>query len=118
MARPIVGIYATVAPVSWGPWRDRPSVLAPAALGAAVQRAGAMVVLLAPDPGLQSRELLRMLDGLIVLEAGVDPDELTALVNAARELELVVLVLDGSRVTPASTAEDYEREISGLFAAR
>jgi hypothetical protein len=118
MARPLVGIYATVAPVSWGPWRDRPSVLAPAALGAAVQRAGGMVVLLAPDPEPGSRELLRMLDALIVLDAGVEDDHLAALVTAARELELAVLVLEASRVTPASTLEDYEREIRGLLPAR
>lgn len=118
MARPLVGIYATVAPASWGPWRDRPSVLAPAALGAAVRRAGGMVVLLAPDPDPDSRELLRMLDALIVHEAGTDPDQLAALVEAARELDLDVLVLEASRVTPASTLEDYEREIRGLFATR
>lgn len=118
MARPLVGIYAMVAAVSWGPWRDRPSVLAPAALGIAVQHAGGMVVLLAPDPDLRSRDLLRMLDALIVLTAGAEPDHLAALLAAAQEFELTVRVLDESRVTPASTVEDYEREIRGLFAAR
>lgn len=77
-----------------------------------------MVVLLAPDLDPGAGELLRMLDALIVLEAGIDPDELAALLHAAREVGLVVLVLDASRATPASTLEDYEREIRELFAAR
>ena len=48
----------------------RPAVasLAPAALGDAVQRAGAMAVLLAPDPGLERPELLGLLDALVVFD--------------------------------------------------
>ncbi|HEV7806001.1 MAG TPA: hypothetical protein VGO80_09290 [Solirubrobacteraceae bacterium] len=116
MARPVVGIYASVAPASWGPWFDRPSALAPAALGSAVQRAGAIVVLLAPDPGLDELELLGTLDALIVFDdAGAV--QLAALRAAARELGLAILVLDAARMTPATTVEDYEREIRGLLTA-
>ncbi|MEA2217871.1 MAG: hypothetical protein QOJ35_497 [Solirubrobacteraceae bacterium] len=114
--RPVVGIYATVEPASWGPWTDRPSALVPAALGEALRRAGAMVVLLAPDPDLERVELLRTLDALIVFEALVDADELDALRGAAREAGLDVLVLDAARVTPASAVEDFAREIAGLAA--
>jgi len=114
MARPVVGIYASVAPVSWGPWVDRPSVLAPAALGEAVQRAGAMAVLLAPDPELDRPELLGMLDALVAFDdaAGVE-----ALIGAARERGVAVVVLDAERVTPAASVEDFGRELAGLLAA-
>jgi hypothetical protein len=112
MARPVVGIYAQVAPASWGPWVDRPSVVAPAVLGEVVQRAGAMVVLLAPDPGLERPELLQMLDALVVFD---DAEELHALLGAARELGLTVRVLDAALITAASPAEDVERELAGLI---
>jgi hypothetical protein len=104
MARPVVGIHATVAPVSWGPWRDRPSAVVPAPLAAAVWQAGGVVVLLAPDPEL---------DALIVFD---DADDLDALRAAGREAGITVLVLDAANITPASPVEDYAREIRGLLA--
>ena len=115
MARPVVGIYATGAPASWGPWQDRPSAVAPAALGSAIQRAGAVVVLLAPDPALDGIELLRTLDALIVFDAE-EAGHLEALLGAAREAQLPFVVLDAKRVNPNSSVEDYEREIDGLLA--
>ena len=114
MPRPVVGIYASIAPASWGPWVDRPSVLAPAALGDAVQRAGAMAVLLAPDPELERPELLDMLDALVVFDGA---EGVQALLRAARERGLKSLVLDAKRLTPASSVEDFAREIAGLTAA-
>lgn len=102
MARPVVGIYASVAPATWGPWVDRPSVLAPVELGEAVQRAGAMAVLLAPGP--VDEQLLRMLDALVVSR---DAEDLAALLAAARELDLTAIVVDGD----AATA-DVERELA------
>lgn len=112
MARPLVGIYATIAPASWGPWHDRPSLLAPVALGAALQRAGAMVAMLAPDPGLERVELLRTLDALVVLAAG--GDDLAALLEAAQEIGLRVRVLDAAQLTSSSSIEDFEAQISGV----
>jgi hypothetical protein len=114
MPRPVVGIYASLAPVSWGPWVDRPSLLAPATLGDAVQRAGAMAVLLAPGPEPERPELPGMLDALIVFD---DADFLDGLVGAARARGLAVLVLDAARLTPASSIEDFAGEIAGLLAA-
>jgi hypothetical protein len=109
MARPVVGIYASVAPASWGPWVDRPSVVAPAALGDAVQRAGAMAVLLAPDPQLERPELLGMLDALVALD---DAEGVDAVVGLARERGLAVLVLEAARVE--ATGEDLARDIACL----
>lgn len=112
MARPVVGIYASIAPTSWGPWQDRPSAVAPAALGYAVQRAGWMAVLIAPDPGLERRELLSALDGLVVFD---DVGELDELLAAARELGLVVRVLNSASVTPDAAVEEFERELAGML---
>lgn len=114
MARPVVGIYAAAVPASWGPWRDRPSEVAPAALATAVQRAGATAVLVAHDPRLDAGELLQVLDALIVFDSSAGPEHLEALRALADESGLALLVLDGERVTPASPAEDYAREISEL----
>jgi hypothetical protein len=112
VARPVVGIYARIAPASWGPWQDRPSAVAPAALGYAVQRAGWMAVLVAPDPGLERTELLGALDALVVFDY---VGELDALLAAARELGLAVRVLDSAGVTPDAAVEDFERELAGLL---
>ncbi|MEY2514849.1 MAG: hypothetical protein QOJ89_2207 [bacterium] len=117
MTRPVVGIYADAAAASWGPWRDRHSAVAPAALGAAVQRAGGMVVLLAPDRALDGIELLQALDALIVFDAGeAGADHLAALLAAARAAGLPVVTLDATRITPDSSVEDYARELDGLLA--
>ena len=112
MARPLVGIYASYAPASWGPWRDRPSVVAPAALGYAVQRSGWMAVLLAPDPALERRELLGKLDALVVFD---DVEGLDELLSAAHELGLAVAVLDAAGVTADAAVEDFERELAGML---
>jgi gamma-glutamyl-gamma-aminobutyrate hydrolase PuuD len=115
MSRSVVGIYANAAAASWGPWRDRPSAVAPAALGEAIQRAGAIVVLLAPDPALQQLELLHAIDALVVLDGG-DADHVAALRAAATEAGVAVTVLDAGRTTPASSADDFARELGGLLA--
>ena len=111
MGRPVVGIYASPAPADWGPWLQRPSVVAPAALGAAVQEAGGVVVLLAPgdDPGLE--ELLATLDALIAFD---DAEELGALRDAASAHRLQLLVLDARRITPHATVEDCAGAITEL----
>ena len=111
MARPVVGIYASFAPASWGPWVDRPSVVAPAALGEAVHRAGAMAVLLTPGAAPERDELLAMLHALVVFG---DAEGLDDLLAAAHARELGVLVLDAA--TPPST-DDVARELASLLEA-
>ena len=109
MSRPVVGIYASIAPASWGPWVDRPSVLAPAAIGEAVQRAGAMAVLLAPGPATELDGLLGLLDALVVFD---DAEDLDGLLAAARALKVTALVLEAANVPPT---EDVARELSLLL---
>ncbi len=109
MARPVVGIYASIGPASWGPWVDRPSVLAPAELGEAVQRAGGQAVLVAPGDDAERDELMATLDVLVVFE---DAEGLDGLLAAARERELAVVVLDALRL-PAT--DDLARELASLI---
>lgn len=111
MAKRVVGICASAALVDWGPWHRRPSAVAPAALGAALQQAGAVVVLLAPGPDPGLGDLLSTLDALIVFDDAVGLD---ALLRAARDRGLGVLVLDASRVTPNSTVQDCAGAIAEL----
>jgi len=108
MSRPVVGIVASIEPVTWGPWIDRPSALTPAALTEAVQRAGWMPVLLVPD---SDRELLGALDALVAFDDD-GPAELEELLGAAAELGLATVVLK----TPADgSLDDFARELGGLL---
>jgi putative glutamine amidotransferase len=65
--RPVIGISANLTPARWGVWEDR-TVLLPEAYVTAVQRAGGLAVIIAPDAGLEHDpdELLDLLDGLII----------------------------------------------------
>lgn len=74
--RPVIGISCYVEPADWGVWRGVAASLLPQAYVAAVQRAGAVAVLLPPlaldDPDAgDAAALLSRLDGLL-LAGGVD----------------------------------------------
>jgi putative glutamine amidotransferase len=73
-ARPTIGISTTLARARWGVW-DRRAALLPYEYITAIQRAGGLALMVAPDPELEERpdELLDMLDGLI-LSGGADID--------------------------------------------
>lgn len=72
MDRPVIGITAALDPVAFGPWREL-AAFVPLAYVTAVQRAGGLGVLLAPD--VEAPEaVLDLLDGLLVTGgADVDP---------------------------------------------
>jgi len=74
MRRPVIGICTALERARWGTW-DQEAVLLARSYVQAVQRAGALVVMLPPDPVLleNPREALDLLDGL-VLAGGVDID--------------------------------------------
>src|SRR3954454_14344554 len=77
MSRPVIGICAALERARWGVW-DTGAVLLPREYSDAVQRAGALAVLLPPDPVLvqDPDEVLALLDGLI-LAGGSDIDPST-----------------------------------------
>lgn len=74
MARPVIGICTALERARWGLW-DQEAVLLARSYVEAVQQAGAMVLMLAPDHELLARpeEALDLLDGL-VLAGGADID--------------------------------------------
>jgi putative glutamine amidotransferase len=72
--RPVIGLCAALERARWGAW-DTPAHLLPREYADAVQRAGAIALLLPPDPRAVAHpdELLDLLDGLI-LAGGSDVD--------------------------------------------
>ena len=77
MARPVIGICTPLERARWGAW-DVPAFLLPRNYVDAVHRAGAMALLLAPDPALieDPDEALDRIDGLM-LAGGADLDPAT-----------------------------------------
>jgi putative glutamine amidotransferase len=72
MLRPVIGICVALERARWAAW-DLPALLLPRSYVDAAQRAGAMALLLAPDPALTEDpdELLDRIDGLM-LAGGAD----------------------------------------------
>jgi putative glutamine amidotransferase len=72
--RPVVGISANLNRAQWGPW-DRRAALLPLEYIEAIQRAGAMALMIPPDSVLESNpdEALERIDALI-LSGGSDID--------------------------------------------
>jgi putative glutamine amidotransferase len=74
MARPTIGICAALERARWSVW-DQQAVLLPRSYIDAVQRAGALAVMIPPDPCLveDPGEALELIDGLL-LAGGADID--------------------------------------------
>ena len=74
MRRPIIGICAALERARWGVW-DQQAALLPIAYVDAIQRSGAIVLMLPPDQALalEPAQVLELLDGL-VLAGGADID--------------------------------------------
>jgi putative glutamine amidotransferase len=74
MARPVIGICSPLERARWGAW-DLDAFLLPRSYVDAVHRAGAMALLLTPDPALvdDPDEVLDRIDGLM-LAGGADVD--------------------------------------------
>jgi len=72
--RPVIGVSSGLVQAQWGMWNQQAAVL-PYAYITAVQRAGGVAVIIAPDPQLEQDpdQLLDLLDGL-VLSGGADID--------------------------------------------
>jgi putative glutamine amidotransferase len=67
MTRPVIGISCAIEQARWGAW-DSLVLLSPRTYSLAVQREGALAVLLSPDDAVadQPGELLDLLDGLLL----------------------------------------------------
>jgi len=76
MTRPVIGICTPLEQACWGAW-DLEAFLLPRSYVDAVNRAGAMALLLAPDPVLTAEpdEVLDRIDGLMLAGgADIDPE--------------------------------------------
>jgi putative glutamine amidotransferase len=97
-ARPLIGLCATHSRAIFGPW-DQEALLLPRDYVRAVQRAGALPLVLAPDPVTteQPDEVLDLLDGLVLaggVDVGEDPERDAfemALARRAMERDLPLL---------------------------
>jgi putative glutamine amidotransferase len=72
--RPVIGICTALTHARWGVWQQRAALLSFSYI-TAIQRAGGMPVMIAPDPALEANpgEMLDLLDALI-LAGGDDLD--------------------------------------------
>jgi putative glutamine amidotransferase len=75
MPRPVIGICAAVEPATFGSWTDEPAALVPMSYSDAIQRAGAIAVILPPDHVAEESpgELLDRIDALVIA-GGADVD--------------------------------------------
>ena len=94
LSAPVVGICAAVERVSWGVWDGYEVTLAPRTYVKALQRAGAIALVLPPDPAAVS-----------------DPDMLLDLVDA-------LLLAGGADIDPASYGAEAHPETKGTWPER
>ena len=73
LARPVIGLPTPIEAASWGAWRDFPIALMGWSYVRAVQAAGAIAILLPPDPSADPDEVLALIDGLLLV-GGTDVD--------------------------------------------
>jgi len=114
--RPAIGICTSLTEAAWGVWNQRAALL-PYGYVAAVQRAGAMAVLIPPDPALVDApdQVLDRIDGLI-LAGGNDVDP--ALYGAEPHPETVGIVPERDRFELALTRRAVERDMPVLGICR
>lgn len=116
MSRPVIGICAALERARWSVW-DLESVLVPHNYVEAVQRAGAMGLLVPPDPALvdDPGEVLDGLDGLM-LAGGADIDP--SIYGAQREAQTVHTVPRRDAVEVALAREALARDVPLLGICR
>ncbi len=115
-ARPVIGICTAYERARWSVWDQRAALL-PISYVEAVQRAGGLVLMLAPDPVLteQPDEVLDLLDGLM-LAGGVDIDP--ALYGAEPHAETRDLEPERDAFELALARRAFERDLPFLGICR
>jgi putative glutamine amidotransferase len=131
--RPVIGLCAAVERARWTVWDDE-AVLLPRAYVTAVQRAGGLAVLLAPDRVEDPGEFLRLIDGLI-LAGGADYGEVperdafelalgleamerdVPLLGVCRGMQLMNLARGGTLIEhlPDVVGHEDHRRVPGAF---
>jgi putative glutamine amidotransferase len=116
MTRPVIGICTALTRAQWGSW-DQPAALLSYSYIQAIQAAGGMAVMIAPDPELEHQpdEILDLIDGLI-LAGGSDIDP--ASYGAERHPATHDTVPARDTVELALTCRAWERDIPLLGICR
>jgi putative glutamine amidotransferase len=116
MTRPVIGICTPLEQARWGAW-DLEAFLLPRNYVNAVNRAGGMALLLAPDPILTDEpdEVLDRIDGLMLAGgADLDPD----VYGAARHPETIGSVRERDDFEVALVRRALERDLPVLGICR
>jgi putative glutamine amidotransferase len=115
-ARPAIGICTSLTEAAWGVWNQRAALL-PYGYVAAVQRAGAMALLIPPDPALidEPDQVLDRVDGLI-LAGGNDVDP--ACYGAEPHPETIGIVAERDQVELALARRAVQRDMPVLGICR
>jgi putative glutamine amidotransferase len=116
MSRPVIGISTNLTRAAWGVWDQRAALL-PYGYIEAIQRAGGLALMVAPDPVLERQpdELLDTLDGLI-LSGGNDIEP--ECYGSERHPQTNETVPERDRVEIALTRRAAERDIPVLGICR
>jgi putative glutamine amidotransferase len=116
MGTPVIGLCAAVERARWGVW-DQSAVLLPRSYIRAVQSAGAVALVLPPDPAVTADPdpVLDLIDGLL-LAGGVDVDP--ELYGAARAPQTQHSVRERDEFEIALTRRALERDIPLLGICR
>jgi putative glutamine amidotransferase len=114
MGRPVIGICAALERARWSVW-DQQASLVPMGYVEAVQRAGAMVLALTPDPLLveDPQQALDLIDGLM-LAGGADIDPATYGLEAHPETHGTVPERDAFEVALTRGAIEREMPVLGI----
>jgi putative glutamine amidotransferase len=112
-SRPVIGLCTPLEAASWGPWREFPVVLMGLSYVRAVQRAGALAVLLPPDEGADPAEVLELIDGLLLV-GGSDVDPASYGAEPEPETAGVVPERDDFELTLAQRALDLDLPLLGI----
>src|SRR5665213_1670725 len=112
MARPVIGMCTALEQARWSVW-DQPAMLLARNYVDAVQRAGALVLMLPPDPDLVADPgpVLDLIDGL-VLAGGADIDP--AFYGQSAHAETVETVPERDAFEIALVRAAIERDLKGI----
>jgi putative glutamine amidotransferase len=114
MDRPVIGMCAALEPARWSVW-EQPAVLLSRSYVDAVQRAGGLAVLLAPDPQLvqEPAQALELIDGLL-LAGGADIDPASYGQPAHAETQDSVPERDAFEIALTRAAIEHDLPVLGI----
>jgi len=114
MSRPVIGICAALERARWGAWETL-VLLSPRNYSLAVQREGAIALMLSPDEALAEEpdQLLDMLDGLI-LAGGSDVDPASYGAERHPETRGTNSERDGFEIALARAALERDMPVLGI----